>query len=118
MQMEEFHGNEELFTPKKVDIVHHTPDLFNAEGGREGASLFLSFGPCFPPSSPSLPRSPSFSFAAPPPFSPKSIEIDSNSEKPPLSHALCGVGQGRDCGQAGGQAASVCCGSLKPEEGI
>ena len=48
MQMEEFHGNEELFTPKKVDIVHHTPDLFNAEGGREGASLFLSLLACLP----------------------------------------------------------------------
>ena len=84
MQMEEFHGNEELFTPKKVDIVHHTPDLFNAEegGGRAHHSFFPSF----------LPPSPSFSFAAPP-FSPKSIEIDSNWEKPPLSHALCGVGE-------------------------
>ena len=52
MQMEEFHGNEELFTPKKVDIVHHTPDSFNAErgreGGREGASLFLSLLACLP----------------------------------------------------------------------
>ena len=44
----------------------------------EGASLFLSFVPSF--------LSPSFSFAAPPPFSRKSIEIDSNSEKPLLSH--------------------------------
>lgn len=101
MQMEEFHGNEELFTPKKVDIVHHTPDSFNAErgreGGREGGRITLSFSSCLPPS-------PSFSFALPP-FSPKSIEIDSNSEKPPLSHALCGVGEG---GSAGSRQQAAC----------
>ena len=62
MQMEEFHGNEELFTPKKVDIVHHTPDSFNAERGREGGreggrahhSFFLSVPASLPPVPPSL----------------------------------------------------------------
>ena len=74
----------------------------------EGASLFLSFVPSF--------LSPSFSFAAPPPFSRKSIEIDSNSEKPLLSHthlAESGVSE-----REGAEGVSVCCGSLKPEEGI
>ena len=62
MQMEEFHGNEELFTPKKVDIVHHTPDLFNAEGGREGGRITLSFFRSLLPSLQSLPPSLAFVF--------------------------------------------------------